>query len=303
MNAAQSYAVHAYEHFGNYAEFIVEPDQQAPEVSTQDAISEALKQGRFGAAEHDTSPQTQTQWLNTIVLSLLLHLAVVAGVYFYRFAPHAAPLAANVMPVQLVDMPSTTPTTPPVVAPTIPAPTLLKQVAPVDNTTPAAVQKHPVVPAKKHTAMRKTPREQAAQPPFNRASSTHPASTQPETPPTIEPAATPPQQVAQGLGVTPLSTPSSAQVMELAMQCHVRPAPVYPPAARRFRETGLVVVEVVLNPQGRVAQATVVQSSGSTRLDNAALAAVQQWQCDTTTAAKPNRVAQQPFHFELKPAS
>ncbi len=48
-------------------------------------------------------------------------------------------------------------------------------------------------------------------------------------------------------------------------------APTYPPAAQRAREEGETTVSVCVDEQGRMSNVKVVRSSGSTRLDNAAV--------------------------------
>jgi protein TonB len=52
------------------------------------------------------------------------------------------------------------------------------------------------------------------------------------------------------------------------------PAPVYPLASRRLREQGEVLLKVEIGPDGHARQVLVSRSSGSARLDNAALTAV-----------------------------
>jgi protein TonB len=54
-------------------------------------------------------------------------------------------------------------------------------------------------------------------------------------------------------------------------------APTYPIESRRQREQGVVALDVLLDPQGRVARIAVARSSGSDRLDRAALDAVKRW--------------------------
>lgn len=55
------------------------------------------------------------------------------------------------------------------------------------------------------------------------------------------------------------------------------PAPIYPSAARELRESGRVLLRVQVSAQGLAEQVTLAQSSGSPRLDQAALRAVRQW--------------------------
>lgn len=56
------------------------------------------------------------------------------------------------------------------------------------------------------------------------------------------------------------------------------PEPLYPPAARRRRQEGLVLLVVSVNAQGRAAAVRLKQSSGFVLLDEAALQAVRGWE-------------------------
>lgn len=66
---------------------------------------------------------------------------------------------------------------------------------------------------------------------------------------------------------------------ELAIQCPQRTAPRYPPQARRQREQGEVRLRVELDESGRIDRVSIVSSSGSPRLDEAARTAVESWRC------------------------
>lgn len=55
------------------------------------------------------------------------------------------------------------------------------------------------------------------------------------------------------------------------------PAPAYPPLARRMHEEGKVVLRVSVTPQGLAESVEIRTSSGSERLDQAALKTVKQW--------------------------
>ncbi|MEO8407896.1 MAG: energy transducer TonB [Oxalobacteraceae bacterium] len=69
------------------------------------------------------------------------------------------------------------------------------------------------------------------------------------------------------------------------------PAPAYPPMSNRNREQGTVLLNVRVSAQGQAEQVQLKRSSGFSRLDDAALAAVQQWRFvparrgETTVAA------------------
>ena len=54
----------------------------------------------------------------------------------------------------------------------------------------------------------------------------------------------------------------------------VPPAPHYPPASRRLREEGEVLVRVLIDVDGRPSEIDVLRSSGHVRLDDAAIEAV-----------------------------
>ena len=55
------------------------------------------------------------------------------------------------------------------------------------------------------------------------------------------------------------------------------PKPIYPISSRRLGEEGVVELKAMVLEDGRVAEVTVVQSSGFARLDESALRAVRQW--------------------------
>jgi len=55
------------------------------------------------------------------------------------------------------------------------------------------------------------------------------------------------------------------------------PKPPYPPAARRLKLQGTATVRVMVSPEGRPKSVRLENSSGAHILDEAALAAVQQW--------------------------
>lgn len=67
--------------------------------------------------------------------------------------------------------------------------------------------------------------------------------------------------------------------------------PRYPVEARRRRETGTVILLVVVDEQGGVSAISVATSSGVDRLDKAALAAVRRWRWSPTIVdGRPTQV-------------
>lgn len=118
----------------------------------------------------------------------------------------------------------------------------------------------------------------------------------------------PPPQPAPAIAVppAPVAPPQPAGPVtlagELAVACPERTPPRYPPLSRRMNEEGTVVLRVELDEHGKVCAARISGSSGSARLDAAALEAVRGWRCTPARRdGQPVRaVALQPFKFILQ---
>lgn len=80
------------------------------------------------------------------------------------------------------------------------------------------------------------------------------------------------------------------------------PAPVYPIFARRAKEQGVVMLRVRVDATGQVEGIEMHQSSGSARLDDAALAAVKRWRFVPARSGERAvaGVALVPVHFQLE---
>lgn len=111
-------------------------------------------------------------------------------------------------------------------------------------------------------------------------------------PPPIVPIQAPPPPVAtvpqaappQAVVVTPPAPPAPAprpaapaNAGDLSSTMISATPPTYPVESRRTHEQGTVILLVTLGTDGRVADLSVQQSSGSDRLDHAALSAVRHW--------------------------
>ena len=71
---------------------------------------------------------------------------------------------------------------------------------------------------------------------------------------------------------------SSAPVLDSsAVKIRNRTDPVYPSASRRAGEQGTVVLKILIGEDGRARDVQVAQSSGFSRLDDAAVDAVRKW--------------------------
>ncbi|TAM05261.1 MAG: energy transducer TonB [Paraburkholderia sp.] len=117
--------------------------------------------------------------------------------------------------------------------------------------------------------------------------STAPTTSQPATPPIAQPAS-PPQEIR---------TPKPVSHIDCSIT-----QPDYPEAARRRGETGTALVRFVVDTEGHIQHAQLKRSSGSPRLDEAALGALQGSTCHPyLEAGVPIPVTfEQPFTFGLE---
>jgi len=96
--------------------------------------------------------------------------------------------------------------------------------------------------------------------------------------PVVEPAPAPSPAVYVA-PVAPAARAAENLRTELAVQCPERTPPRYPAPAKRRGEQGEVRLRVELDEFGRIDRVTIVSSSGSPRLDEAARTAIQSWRC------------------------
>ena len=113
------------------------------------------------------------------------------------------------------------------------------------------------------------------------------------------------KQIYENNGKSESPNPKTAEVSnlkgELAIYCPVRTAPEYPRAAKELNEAGIVTVRVVIDKFGTIKQAKIDKSSGSSKLDRAAINAVTQWKCNPPSkdGLIDTAIAFQEFEFEL----
>jgi protein TonB len=97
---------------------------------------------------------------------------------------------------------------------------------------------------------------------------------------TVETGATKPQVAAVTRSLIASAAPAPGGTMVLPSRDADylnNPAPAYPAISRRLGEQGKVVIRVLIDRDGKPQQGDVGQSSGYTRLDQAALRAVMSW--------------------------
>jgi protein TonB len=109
--------------------------------------------------------------------------------------------------------------------------------------------------------------------------------------PVIEPveftAPPPPEPILVEMEPAPVITAepvvNQISLPELAVACPHRSPPVYPAWSKRMREQGEVLLQVHLDASGKVVRTEINRTSGSPRLDEAAIQAVQRWRCQPAT--------------------
>lgn len=174
----------------------------------------------------------------------------------------------------------------PLEPPQKPAPEIPKP-KPKEETPPKQVKV--TTPKPQPPKRQPTPEPVASLPPTPTAIEVPPAPPEPPAPPAPAPEPAPPPVAA---------APRAVGIGEI--QCST-PQPNYPSQARRMGETGKAVVRLTTDDTGKVVKASVVSSSGSSRLDQAAVDAVQRMRCkpyvDNGRAIAVT--AQQPIAFEL----
>ena len=83
---------------------------------------------------------------------------------------------------------------------------------------------------------------------------------------------------AQAAPAPTISQPPTKAGDDVPVNYLLNPKPVYPPAALRRQEEGLVILSVKVEPSGFPSRVQIVQSSRFQELDAAAIVAVRQWQ-------------------------
>ncbi|TXI84734.1 MULTISPECIES: energy transducer TonB [unclassified Cupriavidus] len=129
-----------------------------------------------------------------------------------------------------------------------------------------------------------------------------PVASLPPSPTAIEAPPAPPAPPAPAPAPAPAppvnAAPRAVGIGEI--QCS-QPSPTYPRQSIRLNETGTTMVRVTIDEGGRIAKSSISSSSGSSRLDDAALEAVRRMRCQPyTDNGRPISVtAVQPINFVL----
>lgn len=143
-------------------------------------------------------------------------------------------------------------------------PLIVDLIQPVEPPKPPQAKPLPVA---KPQPVRQTVQPRPAPTPLETTTSTAPAPAAPVAPPVVE--AKP----------APSPAPAAESVSQARFDADYlkNPAPAYPPLSRRMGEEGKVILRVSVTPQGTADTVEIKTSSGSTRLDEAALRTVRNW--------------------------
>jgi protein TonB len=99
----------------------------------------------------------------------------------------------------------------------------------------------------------------------------------------VEEAVTPPSEVPIPASANAIAGSQQQGAPAKDLKTSNRVDPTYPPASRRAGEQGTVRLKVLVDTNGRPSNVEVSQSSGSQRLDQAAIDAVRKWRFEAAT--------------------
>lgn len=204
-------------------------------------------------------PRSESWWGLLLVLSL--HCGAIAAVVFMPSPDHKQLVMPSIQgvlipapPAEAVQIPSARKTPPPEKTPEPPKP----QPKPKPKPKPLPKPKNKLPPPPKA-------------PPSEKAiSRKEVAEEQPAPPPPAPKSARVAEEDNKALGA-PITPPRhDANPLN-------NPAPAYPSISRRLQEEGIVVLELLILPNGTVGEVRIKTSSGFDRLDQTAMKAVKRW--------------------------
>ncbi|HXB60510.1 MAG TPA: energy transducer TonB [Candidatus Acidoferrales bacterium] len=140
------------------------------------------------------------------------------------------------------------------------------------------------------------------QPPLKHSEPAAALSTPPPISVIVQPKSTPPAPPAIDISDTPEKTETPAPPAISTQPDYLKnPAPVYPAAARRRHEEGLVILTVNVTADGHAAKVSIKKSSGFKLLDDAAAEAVENWEFEPARLGPVSLESdvEVPIRFEL----
>lgn len=225
--------------------------------------------------------------VTSLLFVLMVHAALLYGMWHHRLP--STNLQTIVLSAELI-----APSQPKTEAPEAPKVDLKAEPIPPPPEKPKVVKKTPPQPKQRQlvSSAPVLPQEEFVAPP----------------PPTPEPVHEPEPVQKQETQTVVAARPEQMQTgpvtlsSELSVSCPELNAPDYPVLSRRLGEEGKLMLQVELDESGRISNTRIINSSGYSRLDNAALAAVKTWRCRPAVRdGHPVRaIALQPFNFVIQ---
>ena len=227
-----------------------------------------------------SSTRSNSRALTTTAVVAVAHVALLAVIMTLRHEPVPVALESHVMTAELL---------PP--AP-LAAPVALQSIAPPPPQPTPPVHTKPKVQPKPAPTPKPTPLPQAAAP------SPTPVAAPDPTPPAPAAPATPPAAATPSIGKPTMEISAPKNVSHV--ECNIA-QPDYPTLSRRRGESGTAYVHFVVGLTGKLESIELKKSSGFSRLDDAAVAAVRASACKPYLEnGEPVRAAYtQPFNFNL----
>ncbi|WP_233850474.1 energy transducer TonB [Paraburkholderia sp. HD33-4] len=229
-----------------------------------------------------SSTRPNSRALTATAMVAVVHVALLAVIMTLRHEPPPVALESHVMSAELL------PPTP------LAAPVALQSIAPPPPQPTPPVHTKPKVQPKPAPTPKPTPTPlpQAAAP------SPTPVAAPDPTPPAPAAPTTPPAAAAPATGKPTMEISAPKNVSHL--DCNIT-QPDYPALSRRRGESGTAYVHFVVGLTGKLESIELKKSSGFSRLDDAAVAAVRASTCKPYLEnGEPVRAAYtQPYNFNL----
>ncbi|MGF6664966.1 protein TonB [Paraburkholderia atlantica] len=231
-----------------------------------------------------SSTRPNSRALTATAVVAAVHVALLAVIMTLRHEPVQVALESRVMTAELL---------PP--AP-VAAPVALQSIAPPPPQPTPPVHTKPNVQPKPAPTPKPTPTPTPL--PQADAPSPTPVAAPDPTPPAPTAPATPPAAAAPAIGKPTMEVSAPKNVSHV--ECNIG-QPDYPTLSKRRHETGTASVRFVIGLSGKLENIELAKSSGFSRLDDAAVAAVHASACKPYLEnGQPIRAAfTQPFNFGL----
>lgn len=225
--------------------------------------------------------------ISSLLFVLMVHAALLYGMWHHRIP--STNLQTIMLSADLI-----VPSQPNTEAPVAPKVNLKAEHIPPPPEKPKVVKRTQPQPKQRQLV--------SSAPPLPKEEFVAPPTPTPE--PVEEPELVQKQQVQSVAAARPkqMQTGPVTLSSELSVTCPELSAPDYPVLSRRLGEEGKLMLQVELDESGRISNTRIINSSGYSRLDNAALAAVKTWRCRPAVRdGQPVKaIALQPFNFVIQ---